>query len=226
MMRTAIRRSALLALIAATGLSIGCQTIKVEDGQKMAGGKNTFMGKIDVGNDASVGGALSTNNGSVRVGNNSKVKALSTKRGNVGIGAGSHVEGSISAGLGDVVLGENVEMTGGVACENGAITVNDGCKIGGSLRATSHIVVTKSHIVGNIYTSQGNIDLTGTHVEGGVNLERSANVIADGGQTVTLGPGTVVDGPIKVSVNARVKIHKDAKAKGGVEGVDPEPYGE
>lgn len=224
MIRGIIRGAAMVALLGTLAVTTACSSIQVADGGKMSGGKNLFMGKIDVGSNATVGGELSTNNGSIRVGDEAVVKNLRTKRGNIGIGRGTTVEGGLTTGLGDIVLGENVNLTGGAVSENGTITVNDGCKIGGSLRATSHISVTNSEIAQNVYSSQGNIDLVGTKVEGGVNLERSTNVIADGGQTLTLGKGTVVEGPIKVSSNVRVRIHSSAKAKGGVTGVDPESF--
>ncbi len=224
MIRKIARGSAIAALVLAAAVTAGCASIKVADGQKMPGGKNTVFGKIEVGNDASVGGPLTTSNGSVVVGNNSRTKNISTKRGNIGVGTGATIEGSLSTGLGDVIIGEKSEVTGGITSENGTVTVREGCTIGGSLRATSHISVTGSTVEGNIYSSQGNIDLVDSHIKGGVNLERSTNVIADGGQKLTLGRDVVVEGPIKVSGNVRVLVHKSARAKGGITGVDPEPF--
>jgi hypothetical protein len=226
-MNRAFKQSAFLATVAGLLLAYSAEasvnkSIKVDDGATSSGA-SSVNGSVTVGSSATVTGGVSTVNGKVRVGDNSTVEDVET------------VNGSVT--LGEMVVARNVETV------NGSIRIDSGGRIEGEVSAVNGSIRldTGGHVARDLSNVNGDIELTAsevggdvTTVSGDVELANSATIRGNlivqkpkgsgwfnkesSKPTIVIGPGSRVDGVIRLEREVKLYISESASV-GGVEGV-------
>jgi hypothetical protein len=197
-------RRILLALVLTLPLAATAQdndidkvngTVRVEAGQH-AGDVSTVNGAVRIGDGAIVQKA-GTVNGSVELGDKAQASKVGTVNGAISLGADSHVGGA-------------VETT------NGSIRLDRGADIGGRLsNVNGGIVLNAAHVAGGIGTVNGDITVgAGSHVEGGILVEKSNNWFHFGEHRlphVVIGPHAVVQGTLEFRREVVLEVSDSAQ---------------
>jgi len=188
----------------ADGASSVNGSVTVGEGAIVTGDVSTVNGTVRIGDDARVEDA-ETVNGGLRVGSNVTTRSLETVNGAIRVGAGSTIDGSVEAVNGKIELGKGTTVDRGIQNVNGAIELR-GAEVGG-----------------NLETVNGDVELTdGAILRGDLVIEKPSNWSwkkqKNRKPRVVIGPGSVVEGTIRVEREVELLISESASV-GGVSGV-------
>ncbi len=208
----------LFALPAAASIN---KSIRIDDGAE-SNGESSVNGKITVGYDATVTGGLSTVNGTIRIGDNASIEDAETVNGGIRVGDGVRgddletVNGSIDIGTGAVFGGSVTAVNGGVTVERGSTVEGDVGNVNGDIELRG------ATVGGDVSTVAGDVEvLEQSVVRGNVVIEEPGGWWNNKrGRTpkIVIGPGSRVEGVIRVEREAELYISDTAEV-GGVEGV-------
>jgi len=210
----------MLMAVPVYGASIN-KSITVSAGSE-SGGESSVNGSITVGDGAVVTGALSTVNGSIRVGDNAQVEAVETVNGSLKISSGVTSEG-LSTVNGAIGVGADTAVDGAIEAVNGRISLDNGSSVSGNVEnVNGEISLAGSEIGGDLSTVNGDIDLSDASViKGDIIVEKPGGWSFGWNDSrtpeITIGPGSRVDGKIRLEREVKLFISDTAKV-GGVEG--------
>jgi len=167
----------------------------------------TVNGSVNIGDGARVGRAT-TVNGGIRLGQNVTATSVKTVNGGVRVGSGAKVTKDVVAVNGSIDLARGADVVGRVTNVNGNIRLDS------------------AHVGGGITTFNGDIRVgRGSRVEGGIHVQKPeySNHWTHQVPRIEIGPGVVVDGPLKF--DREVKLYVSGSARiGPVEGATVEHY--
>ena len=150
-------------------------------------------------------------NGGIRAGDDIASGKLSTVNGGVSVGERGRVGGAITTVNGDVLVRQGSEVHGDVTTVNGAI----------GLIATV--------VDGDVETVSGDITVgIRSHVKGGLHVQKPGASwmpirIGSRRQRIVIGPGAVVEGPLRFERDVTLHVHDTARI-GPVEGAEVMRY--
>lgn len=184
-----------------------------------ADGATTVNGRVTVGAGATVTGEVSTVNGSVRIEEGATVADAETVNGSLHV-ADKVRSRSLSTVNGAIDIASDVVVDGHVGAVNGRIKVGGGSKVANDLGTKNgDIELTGSEIGGDVSTINGDIELAdGAVVMGDVVVEKPGGWSnSRGTPRVVIGPGSRVEGVIRLEREVKLYISESAEV-GGVEG--------
>jgi DUF4097 and DUF4098 domain-containing protein YvlB len=202
-----------VVLVIASGTLAGCGSGSINGPVNVAAGERTgdvatVNGEVNVGDGATVGSA-STVNGSVSLGSNVTAQSVKTVNGEIKVGASAKVNGSVKTVNGAVTLDRDAEVTGALANINGSIMLKS-ARVGGGIR-----------------TVNASIDVgSGSHVEGGLHVERPEGAIDSGSHVprIVIGPNAVVNGGMTFEHPVKLYVSESAQISGSIDGATPEKF--
>lgn len=211
---------AMLMAVPVYGASVN-KSIKVEAGSE-SDGATTVNGSVSVGEGAVVTGTLKTVNGKIRVDENTTIQDATTVNGSLSIADKvkardlTTVNGSVSVGEGSTVSGEISAVNGRIQLESGATVAADVANVNGDIELEG------SEVGGNVKTVSGDVDLRDAAVIKGDLIIEKPGMWGWGNKksrvpTVTIGPGSRVEGKILLEREIKLYISETAEV-GGVEG--------
>lgn len=197
------------------------KSVKIADGGTSTGA-STVNGSVTVGDNATVTGELSTVNGSIRIGEGSSVEEANTVNGGLRVSSNAKTE-DLETVNGAIKIADQVEVTGEVSAVNGSISMKKGSSVSKSLtNVNGDINLTGSTVADNVETVNGDVSvLDGAVVKGDIRIEKPHGWNSSGNSkdpTITIGPGSRVEGVIYVERKVKLYISDTAEV-GGVEGV-------
>lgn len=211
---------AMLMAVPVYGASVN-KSIKVAAGGESSG-ESSVNGSITVGEGAVVTGSLGTVNGAIRVGDNVQVEEVETVNGSLTIGSGIK-SGELSTVNGAIEVGADTKVDGAIEAVNGRISLQTGSSVSGYVEnVNGTISLVGSEIGGNLSTVNGDIDLSDASViKGDIIVEKPGGWSVGWNKSrtpeITIGPGSRVDGKIRLEREVKLFISDTAKV-GGVEG--------
>jgi hypothetical protein len=211
--------STLLALPAAASIN---KSITIGAGESSSGA-SSVNGSLTVGDNASVSGELSTVNGSVKVGDNAVIEDVDTVNGSIKLGRDVRAE-DIETVNGAIRMDTGVQVSGEVSAVNGAIRLDKGGSVQRDLgNVNGDIELIASEVGGDVSTVSGDVDLSEQAViRGNLVVEKPTSMgwfkKDRRDPTITIGPGSRVEGVIRVEREVKLFISESASV-GGVEGV-------
>lgn len=208
----------LFALPAAASIN---KSIRIEDGAE-SNGESSVNGKITVGYGATVTGGLSTVNGKIRIGDNSSIEDAETVNGGIRIGDGVRGD-DLETVNGSIDIGNEAVFGGSVTAVNGGLTIEQGSTVEGDVgNVNGDIELYGATIGGDVSTVAGDIEvLDGSVIRGGIVIEKPGgwwNNKRSRTPKVVIGPGSRVEGVIRVEREVELYISETAEV-GGVEGI-------
>ncbi len=221
------KKNALLAGMAAMILSLPAygnvnKSVKIADGAESKGA-SSVNGSITVGDNATVTGRLSTVNGAIRVGEDASIEDASTVNGSLRISNNTKSE-DLETVNGGIRIGEQVVVDGEVTAVNGKISLAMGSSVANSLsNVNGDISLTGSTVGRDVSTVNGDVSvMEGAVIKGDLTVEKPHGFF-NGNQnskkpTIIIGPGSRVEGVIKLEREVKLYISDSAEV-GGVEGV-------
>ncbi len=208
----------LFALPAAASVN---KSIRIEAGTT-ADGASSVNGSVTVGSGAIVTGDVSTVNGTVRIEDNAQVEDAETVNG--GLRVGSNVKArSLETVNGGIRVGDNSTIDGGIEAVNGKIEVGQGTRVDrGVQNVNGAIELAGAEIGGNLETVNGDVELSdGAIVRGNLIIEKPNNWGWNRNKNrkprVIIGPGSMVEGTIRLEREVELYISESATV-GGVSG--------
>jgi hypothetical protein len=210
----------LLMSLPAFGASIN-KSIKIGDGEE-AGGATSVNGSITVGDDATVTGNLKTVNGSIRVDSGASIEKASTVNGGLRLADGVRAE-SLSTVNGSINVGEQGVIDGEVNAVNGRISIGNGTSVSDDVgNVNGQIGLSGAEVSGDLTTVNGDIELSdGAVVKGDLVVEEPSNWSWGKQKSrkprIVIGPGSRVDGEIRLGRKVELYISDSAEV-GGVSG--------
>ena len=211
--------AALLALFLALPVHASVnKSIKVDAGAT-SDGASTVNGKVTIGAGATVTGGVSSVNGSVRIDEGATVADAETVNGSLRV-ADKVRSGSLSTVNGSIDVSRDVVVDGHVSAVNGRITVGGGSKVAKDLgNKNGDIELEGSEIGGDVSTISGDIELAeGAVVMGDLVVKKPGGWNNSNGMPrVVIGPGSRVEGVIRLEREVKLYISESAEV-GGVEG--------
>ncbi len=212
---------AVLVSLPAFGASIN-KSVKVGAGTESSGA-SSVNGSISVGENAVVTGDVSTVNGSIRVDSGASIEDASTVNG--GVELANDVDADDLATVnGDVKVGESSSISGGIEAVNGRITVEKGATVADDVEnVNGRIDLAGATIGGDVSTVNGPVNVVeGSVVKGDLIIEKPSmwgnSRDKKRKPRIVIGPGSTVEGVIKLEREVELFISETAKV-GGVEGV-------
>ncbi len=210
----------MLLAVPAVGASVN-KSIKIEAGSE-SDGASSVNGSVTVGAGAVVTGTLKTVNGKVRIAEDARIERASTVNGSLSVGENVRAE-DLSTVNGSISVGEKSTVSGAVEAVNGRITVEQGASVGQNVgNVNGDIRLEGSEVGGDVNTVSGDVDLSdGAVVRGNLLIEKPS--MWSWGEkksrmpTVTIGPGSRVEGKIILEREVKLYISETAEV-GGVEG--------
>lgn len=222
-----MKKTALVAGIAALILALPAyasvnKSVKIADGGESKGA-SSVNGSITVGDNASVTGNLSTVNGAIRIGSDSTIEDASTVNGSLRISKNSKSE-DLETVNGGIKIAENVVVDGEVTAVNGQISLGEGSSVASHVSNINGDISLEASTVGrDVSTVNGDVSvMDGAVIKGDLTVEMPRgfnNGNRDSKKpTVTIGPGSRVEGKIILEREVKLYISETAQV-GGVEGV-------
>jgi polyisoprenoid-binding protein YceI len=211
--------AALLALLMALPAQASVNKSITIDAGETSGGASTVNGKVTVGAGATVTGDVSSVNGSVRIEEGATVADAETVNGGLHV-ADKVRSRSLSTVNGSIDIAGDVTVDGEVSAVNGRISVGGGSKVAKNLgNVNGDIELAGSEIGGDVSTVNGDIELAeGAVVIGDVIVEKPKGWNSSKGTPrVVIGPGSRVEGVIRLERTVKLYISESAEV-GGVEG--------
>jgi len=211
--------TALFALLLALPVEASLnKSITIAAGES-ADGATTVNGKVTVGAGATVTGEVSSVNGSVRIEEGATIAKAETVNGSLRV-ADKVRSRSLSTVNGAIEIGSDVVVDGEVSAVNGRISVGGGSKVANGLgNVNGDIELEGSEVGGDVSTINGDIELAeGAVVMGDVVVEEPGGWNNSKGMPrVVIGPGSRVEGVIRLERKVKLYISESAEV-GGVEG--------
>ena len=210
----------MLMAVPAFGATIN-KSVKVEAGGESSGA-TSVNGSITIGANAVVTGGVKTVNGSIRVDSGASIKNATTVNGGVKI-ADSVQSRDLSTVNGSVKVGESATVDGEIEAVNGRITVEKGSTVASSVsNVNGQIELSGAEVGGDVSTVTGDINVVeGAVVKGDLIVEKPSSWGWGKSKTrkprIVIGPGSAVEGVIKLERKVELFISETAKV-GGVEG--------
>lgn len=189
------------------------------DAGETSDGASTVNGRISVGAGASVTGDVSSVNGSIRIDEGATVADAETVNGGLRV-ADKVRSRSLTTVNGSIEVAEDVTVEGEVSAINGRITIGGGSKVANDIgNVNGEIELQGSEIGGDVSTVNGDIELAdGAVVMGDVVVEKPSGWNSSKRTPrVVIGPGSRVDGVIRLEREVKLYISDSAEV-GGVEG--------
>lgn len=226
-MNRAFNKFAFLAAIAGLLLAYSAEasvnkSVKVEDGAT-SNGASSVNGSVTVGTSATVTGELSTVNGKVRVGDNSTIEDVETVNGGVTLGE-MVVARNVGTVNGSIRIESGARIDGEVSAVNGSIRLDNGGRVARDLsNVNGDIELTASEVGGDVTTVSGDVELADSAtIRGNLVIKKPKSSgwfnKENNMPTIVIGPGSRVDGVIRLEREVRLYISESATV-GGVEGV-------
>jgi predicted small lipoprotein YifL len=182
-------------------------------------------GPVDVPPGATVDSAT-TVNGPVNVGDGAKVGSAATVNGSVQLGD-NVTAASAKTVNGGIKVGSNTKVSEDVITVNGGIQLATGADVNGKLvNVNGDVRLSAAHVGGGITTVNGDIEVgKDSRVEGGIRIEKPEFSMDPGKDMprVVIGPGAIVDGPLKFEREVKLYVSDTAKI-GPVEGATPQMF--
>ena len=198
------------------------KSVEVPDGGTSSGA-STVNGRITIGADATVTGGVETVNGKIRIGKGAKVEDAATVNGGIRVDDDASSE-DLSTVNGGIRIGNNVVVDGEVSAVNGGISAGKGTTVARDLtNVNGGISLEGSTVGGSVETVNGGVELSDSAVIRGdlVVIKPNRSNWSDRKQSeplIVIGPGSRVEGVIRLERKARLYI-SDSATVGGVEGV-------
>ncbi len=224
-MNLIVKKNALLAGMAAMILSLPAygnvnKSVKIADGAESSGA-SSVNGSITVGDNATVTGRLSTVNGAIRVGEDSSIEDASTVNGSLRISNNTKSE-DLETVNGGIRIGEQVVVDGEVTAVNGKISLDTGSSVAKDVsNVNGDISLTGSTVGKDVSTVNGDVSvMNGAVIKGNLIIEKPHGFNSGNSKlpTIIVGPGSRVEGVIKLEREVKLYISENAEV-GGVEGV-------
>lgn len=184
------------------------------------GGESTVNGSISVGSDSTVNGSLATVNGTIRVGDNSRIGDAETVNGSIRLASGVTAD-DIGSVNGSIRLDENVNVEGEIDVVNGKITLGQGTEVADDVsNVNGEMSFTGATVGGDVSTVSGDITLNGSSVvRGDLVVEKPGGWGWKDNRKprIVIGPGSRVEGTIHLEREVELFISDSAEV-GGVSG--------
>ena len=202
----------LCALVLATSACAGVDVERVND---PSADFELINGAIRIGPNSQVG-SLETVNGSIAVGDRCQVKGIEVVNGAITLG--DHVEaGDIESVNGGITAGAALRVDAGIESVNGDIQLGPGARVRGGIETVNgQISFENARIEGGIETVNSSID-TGANsvIVGDIVYERPEGQLRSVPRLV-IGPGTRVEGDVRLDREVAVSIHETARITGRI----------
>jgi len=218
-----MKKTVVLAGMAAMILSLPAygnlnKSVKIADGAQSAGA-SSVNGSITVGDKATVTGRLSTVNGSIRIGEDTSIEDATTVNGSLRISSNSKSE-DLETVNGGIKIAEQVVVDGEVIAVNGKISLGKGSSVASTLsNVNGDINLTASTVGGDVSTVNGDVSvMEGAVIKGDLVVERPNGSNNSKPPKIIIGPGSSVEGVIRLEREVKLYISDSAEV-GGVEGV-------
>jgi hypothetical protein len=211
--------AALVTLLAALPAHASVNKSITIDAGATADGASTVNGKVTIGAGATVTGEVSSVNGSIRIDEGATVADAETVNGGLRV-ADKVRSRSLSTVNGSIDIASDVTVDGEVSAVNGRISVGGGSKVAKDLgNINGDIELAGSEVGGDVSTVNGDIELAeGAVVMGDVIVEKPRGWNNSKGKPrVVIGPGSRVEGVIRLEREVKLYISESAEV-GGVEG--------
>lgn len=198
------------------------KSVKIPDGGS-ADGASSVNGSVTVGENATISGNLKTVNGAIRVGAGSTIESATTVNGSVKIDDRVKAR-NVETVNGAIKIAEEVMVDGEVAAVNGKIELQKGSTVARGLsNVNGSILLEASEVGGEVSTVNGDVHvLAGAAIRGDLVVKKPRGFNWGSGNNkkpkVVIGPGSRVDGVIRLEREVRLFISNTADV-GGVEGV-------
>ena len=222
MMNTASRFAALSALVTlflALPIEASINKSITIDAGEASDGASTVNGKVTVGAGATVTGEVSSVNGSIRIEEGATVVDAETVNGGLRV-ADKVRSRNLSTVNGSIEVAKDVVVDGNVEAVNGRITLGGGSKVANDLgNVNGDIELEGSEVGGDVSTVNGDIELAdGAVVMGDLIIEKPSGWNSSKRMPkVVIGPGSRVEGVVRLEREVRLYISDSAEV-GGVEG--------
>lgn len=205
----------------AVGFFDGNKSIRIDDGAE-ASGQSTVNGSITVGRDANVDGSLETVNGTIRVGEGSRIESASTVNGSVRFASGV-TAADVTSVNGSIRIEENSTIDGDVSVVNGKIELGKGSRVAEDVsNVNGEFQIIGAEIGGNLSTVNGDVWLMeNTTLKGDLLVEKPGGFRRDRSNRkpkIVIGPGSSVGGDIRLEREVELYISDNATV-GDIEGV-------
>ena len=211
--------AALTALLMALPVQASINKSITIDAGATSDGASTVNGKVTVGAGATVTGEVSSVNGSIRIEEGATVANAETVNGGLRV-ADKVRSRSLTTVNGSIEVAKDVVVDGNVEAVNGRITVGGGSKVAKNLgNVNGDIELEGSEIGGDVSTINGDIELAeGAVVMGDLVIEKPSGSNSNKRKPrVVIGPGSRVEGVIRLEREVKLYISESAEV-GGVEG--------
>lgn len=187
---------------------------------------STVNGGVRVEENASVR-KVDTVNGAIELESSTSAKSLDSVNGGILVGDNAQIADHVATVNGGVALGKDTRVAGAVSAVNGTVALDDGTEVNGRIASVSgRIHLAAAHVCGGLKTESGDIMVgANARVEGGI-LVRKSRTPSEGVQPVPLvviGPGAVVEGPIRFEHEVKLFVSDTAQI-GPVEGAVPTTF--
>ena len=212
---------AMLMIALQAGASVN-KSVKVPDGAQ-ADGASSVNGSVTVGTYATINGDLETVNGSIKVGEGTTLFDAETVNGSLRVGDSVRAR-NLETVNGKIQVGTNVTIEGEVTAVNGQIEIREGSQVARNVEnVNGQIELSGSVIGGSVKTVNGGVYIVdGTVVRGDLVVEKPNRSGTGWNKNkkpkVVIGPGSRIEGIIRVEQEVRLFISETAEV-GGVEGV-------
>jgi hypothetical protein len=222
MLRTVHSSAALTVLVSLFLALPACasvnKSIEIDAGDS-SDGASTVNGKISVGAGATVTGDVSSVNGSIRIDEGATVADAETVNGGLRV-ANKVRSKSLSTVNGSIDVASDVTVDGDVTAVNGRITLGGGSKVAKDLgNVNGDIELERSEVGGDVTTTNGDVELAdGAVIMGDLVVEKPSGWNNSNSMPrIVIGPGSRVEGVIRLEREVRLYISDSAEV-GGVAG--------
>ena len=181
---------------------------------------STVNGSIEIEANG-IAQEVETVNGGIELGSGAKTRSLDTVNGGVSLGENAQVEGDVETVNGGITLAKAARVTGSIDSVNSGISLAPGAEVQGRVENVNGAIrLEQAHVGGGIGTVGGDIEVGAqSRVEGGIQVKKSrgVNVGKKKVPRVVVGPGAVVQGPLKFEREVKLYVSETATI-GPVEG--------
>jgi DUF4097 and DUF4098 domain-containing protein YvlB len=188
---------------------------------------DTVNGSITVGENSKVGD-LSTVNGSVKVAALSSIGEAATVNGSITLSDGVKAE-SVETVNGSIKLGEGCAVEKNVETVNGSIIIQSTCEIGGDIETVNgKISVTNTLVKGSITAVNGKIlVLDHSVVSGDIVIQKSNgffNTSKNKMPIVVLGKNVQIEGDLEFAKPVKLYVHESVKIDLDIDNAEIETF--
>lgn len=219
MSKCAVTTAVLALLLAVPAYGSINKSVNIAAGEDSEGA-STVNGSISVGSGATVTGTLETVNGTIRIDHDARISDAETVNGAIRVDEKVQSKNLMTVN-GSIRVGAGVTVDGSVEAVNGSIAVGKGSSVASDVgNVNGEIELTGSRVGGGISTVNGDVELAdGAVVKGDLTVRKPGgwNWGKQRKPRIVIGPGSRVEGAIKLEREVELYISDSAKV-GGVEG--------